>query len=116
MFKKCAKGAETPRFRRGTEAPKPTPWWAVRPCLADDKPATFHRFIEEDRALFSINCFHPESVYDKMTRRFKTEGVIPPGCSTEILRTTFALVEYADGSVGKVKPELIQFLDKEGKA
>ena len=115
MFGKCARGAETPRFRRGTEAPKPAPRFTPRPCLADDKPATFHRFIEESQVLFQINYFVPERADHQLVRRFKTEGVIPPGCSTETVRTTFALVEYADGSVGKVKPELIQVLDrKEG--
>ena len=53
-----------------------------RPCLADDKPAVFHRWVDESGLL---------------------------------LCTTLALVEYPDGSVGMVKPELIQFLDrKEG--
>lgn len=113
MFRKCGKGAETPRFRKCTEAPRPL--YKLRPCLADEKPATFHRFIEEDRAMLRINCYHPERVYNQLIRRFKEEGVIHPGCSTEIIRETLALVEYPDGSVGKVKPELIQFLDrKEG--
>lgn len=54
----------------------------LRPCLADDKPATFHRWVDESGLL----------------------------CCT-----TLALVEYPDGSVGMVKPELITFLDrKEG--
>ena len=50
-----------------------------RPCLADEKPATFHRWVDESGLL----------------------------CCT-----TLALVEYPDGSVGMVKPELIQFLDR----
>lgn len=32
---------------------------------------------------------------------------------TDVLGETFAIVEYQDGSVGKVKPELVTFLDKE---
>ena len=87
----------------------------LRPCEVDGKFCWFHRFIEEDRALLSLNCYHPEDVLARLTRIFNEEGVVRPGCSTEIIRETFALVEYPDGSVGKVKPELVQFLDrKEG--
>ena len=83
-----------------------------RPCLADEKPATFHRFIEENRALFRINCFVPERADRALVRRFNEEGVIPPGCSTEILRETLALVEYPDGSLGRVDPVKVCFTDK----
>lgn len=58
----------------------------IRPCLADDKPAMFHRWVEESGNVICAD-------YIRRTRE------------------TFALVEYPDGSVGKVKPELIMFLD-----
>lgn len=57
----------------------------LRPCLVDDKPATFHRWVEE-------GLMWAEKL--------------------ETVRTCLALVEYPDGSVGKVKPELITFLDR----
>lgn len=83
-----------------------------RPCLADDKPATFHRWVDEDKALLKINCFMRPEETERAVRTFKEEGWYPNTCSTERVRTCFALVEYPDGSVGKVKPELIQFLDR----
>lgn len=86
-----------------------------RPCLADDKPATFHRWVEEETALLRIGCFMKPEGQLQMVRRFREEGVIDGTSTIEKLRTCSALVEYADGSVGRVKPELIQFLDrKEG--
>ena len=49
-----------------------------------------------------------------LLRRFRENGVVPVGCSAEITRHSFALVEYPDGSVGKVDPALVHFLDGKG--
>ena len=87
----------------------------LRPCLADSKPATFHLWAEEDTAMLQVDTLlHPKDLV-QVYREFNRSGVAGAGSHIEKLRTCFALVEYADGSVGKVKPELIQFLDrKEG--
>lgn len=61
----------------------------TRLCEADGKPATFHRWVDEDAVHFS------------------------DGAPFGIVRRTGALVEYLDGSVGIVRPELVTFLDKE---
>lgn len=131
MFWKCNKRAETPRFRR------PRPWkydeWISspsgqlyyqqamagvarrdikhRPCLADGKPATFHRWVEEDQALLQIHHFMRPVDQEKIVARFREEGVIDNSATIERLRNCFALIEYQDGSMGKVKPELLQFID-----
>jgi hypothetical protein len=80
-----------------------------RPCEVDGRPALFHRWIEADRALVRINSYVDASMRDVLLRRCREEGVILPGCYTEVLRETFALVEYTDGTIAKVKPELIRF-------
>lgn len=84
---------------------------ALRPCLADGKSALFHRWADEDKGLLRINAFTRPEEQDILSRRFREEGIVPHCCSMDALRTTTALVEYPDGSVGRVKPELIQFLD-----
>ena len=86
----------------------------VRPCLADDKPATFHRWVDETRGLLHINALVTPIEREMIYRDFQSTGVAGPHCSIEPERNVFALVEYPDGSVGKVKPELIQFLDRKG--
>lgn len=88
----------------------------ARPCEVDGRPALFHRWVEEDRALlrFETMIHHDERKY--VEYRFHEAGVIPPGCSTEVIRETFALVEYRDGTIAKVSPELIRFVDKEGQS
>lgn len=93
---------------------RPSPVADLRPCLADEKPAVFHRWVDEDRGLLQIKALVKPRERDMLHRQFRDEGIIPSCGSMEALRCTFALVEYPDGSVGKVKPELIQFLDREG--
>lgn len=86
-----------------------------RPCLADGKPATFHRWVDEDKALLRIDRFLRPEDQLMIFRRFQESGVVDAGAEIVKVRTCSALVEYPDGSVGKVKPELITFLDrKEG--
>lgn len=85
-----------------------------RPCLADGKPATFHRWVDEDKGLLRVNAFTRDEERERLNRVFRDDGIIPQCCSLEALRATLALVEYPDGSVGRVKPELVQFLDREG--
>ena len=104
MFGKLAKGAGAPR-----------PRCSIRPCLADGKPGLFHRWVDVDQTLLKINAFVNAEAQERYARTFRDDGVVPHCCSLEVVRCTFALVEYPDGSVGRVKPELIQFLDrKEG--
>ena len=83
-----------------------------RPCLADGKPATFHRWVDEEKALLHLNLFMNPREQELHVRRFREEGVLEGPNSIEKLCVVCALVEYPDGSVGKVKPELVQFLDR----
>ena len=85
----------------------------LRPCEADGKPAMFHRWVDEDQALLLVNVFCREDDMRQLLHNMDRHGIIPSGCSSEVVRHNFALVEYPDGSVGKVAPELIQFTDRE---
>ena len=121
MFVRCVKktGAETPRFRKGTEAPPPRPWPGfvdlLRPCEVDGKVCRFHRFVEEDRLLLKVNSFHKPDLGDAVRRRAYEEGIIDPSCTTEVMRATRALIEWPDGALSTVAIERVTFLDrKEG--
>ena len=83
-----------------------------RPCEVDGHPALFHRWIEEDRALLQVECFVDEHQLDMIVRRFHEVGLALPGYHYEVIRETFALVEYQDGTIATVKPELIRFTDR----
>lgn len=83
----------------------------LRPCLVDDKPATFHRWVEEDKGVLRVNGFISPTEQDRLIRRFREDGICPQGCSIETLHEIKALIEWPDGSVGMVAPRLVQFLD-----
>lgn len=85
----------------------------ARPCEVDGVPALFHRWIEEDRALLKIDRFCNPGEANAIYRDFRAEGLVPAGCRVNIVRETFALVEYRDGTIDKVKPEQIRFTERE---
>jgi hypothetical protein len=87
----------------------------ARPCEVDGRPALFHRWIEEDRALLQFNAVVTPGDANAVFRDFDARGIVPPFCHTEVLRETLALVEYRDGTLDKVKPEQIRFTGKEGQ-
>lgn len=63
----------------------------ARPCEVDGVPALFHRWVEGSRV---INL---DVIAFKM----------------DVLHNTYALVEYRDGTVGKVEPERVRFVREE---
>ena len=85
----------------------------LRPCLVDGKPATFHRWVEEDKALLKVKSFIGPEEIEASVARFHQYGVMDHSCDIEKLRTFYALVEYEGGTVSKVQPELIRFTDRE---
>lgn len=84
----------------------------LRPCEVDGKPCLFHRWIDEDKAVLEIGMLVKQETLDAWRYAFNESGAVPPASTVKILRHTYALVEYPDGSVGKVEPELVRFLDR----
>lgn len=87
----------------------------ARPCEVDGRPALFHRWVDDDRALLHINTYCNPEEMARINYQFQQDGIIRSGCSTEVIRKTYALVEYPGGTVHLVDPLLITFTDKEGK-
>lgn len=96
----------TPIFKRPELEP-------FRPCEADGKPAIFHRWVEEDKALLQMERFMTMEDAEEIKQTFDRCGYAVTGAHIEKVRQTFALVEYVDGTVGKVEPEKIKFTDKD---
>lgn len=98
----------TPKFNRPELEP-------FRPCEADGKPAIFHRWVEEDKALLQLESFMTYETAKQIKETFHSEGIAPANADIKVISQTFALVEYEDGTVGKVEPEKIKFTDVRGK-
>lgn len=89
---------------------KAKPGKEARLCEVDGRPAFFHRWIEDDRALLNFNAFLPSREIERVREEFEKLHTIPHECSVKVLRATFALVEYIDdGTVSRVRPELVVF-------
>lgn len=86
--------------------------FGLRPCLVYGKPAMFHRWVDEDRALLKVDRFMRPEDRDRVFQMFQETGVADCVSTIEKLRTCLALVEYPDGTVSKVKPEAVRFLDR----
>ena len=84
----------------------------TRPCVAAGKSAMFHRWVEDEKALLKINVFLRQEHRDEIVRRFREDGECGPECSIEKQRVCMGLVEYPDGSVARIAPEAIRFLDR----
>lgn len=83
-----------------------------RICEVDGETCVFHRFVDEDRALLHINCMLRDEECREINHRFRRDYIVPPMTSPEIVRNTYALVEFPDGTLKKVEPDKIRFLDK----
>lgn len=85
-----------------------------RRCEVDGKTGCwFHRFIEEDEVLLKANAFMRKEVLDMGASHILKKGITDPTFTVEKIRKVHALVEFPDGSLGRVKPELVTFLDRE---
>lgn len=69
---------------------------------------------KQKRTLLRVESLVSAKTVTTIHTRFRADGVVPPGCSIDVIRETFALVEFPDGTIAKVKPELVRFVVEEG--
>lgn len=83
-----------------------------RPCLVDGKKkALFHKWVTEDELVLKCDAHFRENRLAELVNRYHKTLTIPLGMSTLKISSTFALVELEDGTIIKVKPLSIKFLD-----
>lgn len=74
-----------------------------RPCEVDGRPALFHRWVEDFMDLVQLNAHTSPEDQVRLVDRLRDRRVYQ----------TLALVEYRDGTIDKVDPLLVRFVDVE---
>ena len=88
-----------------------------RPCLVyRDREALFHRWVEADKVIFKIDRGFKEGslkdLLNRITTMYKEHNAIYcPYVKIEKIKIFYGIVENGDGSIEKVDPENIKFLD-----
>ena len=88
----------------------------ARPCEVDGRPALLHRWIEEEDALLKMPRGMSEETYEDILQLYYDRKIILSACEVTTTRHTRALVEYRDGTIAKVDPERIRFVEEVGQA
>ena len=88
-----------------------------RPCLVYGyREALFHRWVEADKVIFKIDRGFKEGslkdLLNRITTMYKEHNAIySPYVKIEKIKIFYGIVENGDGSIEKVDPENIKFLD-----
>lgn len=83
----------------------------LRPCVVGNRAGMFHRWIDKEQEIITINLILNKKDLDKTIKEYETTGFLPKGSSVQVMRNTFGLVEYEDGTVYAVDPVTIRFTD-----
>lgn len=90
-----------------------------RQCKVLGVKALFHRYVDDVKILFKNNVVTPQHVadglIDKHRKLIEELNIIPRGFDVEKVSATLALVEFEDGTVQKVDPTDVKFLDTKEK-
>jgi hypothetical protein len=82
-----------------------------RPCVVNGKNALFHRWIDVDQGVIKFGASIPSDKMQLVRKTFDDTSVLPVGCDMATLRTTYAVVEFEDGTIKEVNPGDVKFLD-----
>lgn len=83
-----------------------------RPCEVDGSKAWYHGLVQADQAMLKADAYVGKpGAFTACHREFSATGRIPMYCDLVVVRRTFAMVEYLDGTVSKVDPEKVRFID-----
>lgn len=88
-----------------------------RSCEVRGVKALFHRYVEDTEIYIKNELIHPaqEKRLEWLKSMIREDNIVPRGCDIEKINKTLALVEYGDGTVHKVDPTIVKFLDTKEK-
>lgn len=82
-----------------------------RPCEVDGSKAWYHGLVHCDRTVVRVDGKLSSIQSSIIERKLQHQRVFPGDCQMHVERRTYAMVEYLDGSVAKVDPEQVHFID-----
>ena len=85
-----------------------------RHCYASNKKALFHKWIDIDEVLVKINgCVSSDDLrkINEIIDTIITNNVYSSNFNTEVIKRTYAIVEYEDGTIDYIDPKSIRFID-----
>lgn len=85
---------------------------STRPCYYLEEKATFHRWVDETKLILKFDVMLPMKDMWQLKRDYEDLGIVPNSANVVPLTTTFALIEMRDGSMKKVPPEEIRFVNE----
>jgi hypothetical protein len=89
---------------------------SYRPCMVGgDKEALFHDWIFEDEVFINFNGVVKPYEMRRIAKSVREYGVVPNMAYTTPVKKTYGLVEFRDGTIQKVNPLDIRFLDSDEK-
>lgn len=86
----------------------------LRQCYANNRKALFHKWIDIDEVLVKLNgCVRPNDLrkINENIDTIITNNVYSSNFNTEVIKRTYAIVEYEDGTIDYVDPKSIRFID-----
>ena len=86
----------------------------TRPCYVKGRKGLFHRWIEKEDFYIKTNMRISNNLFDNIRKIVKENGAVPDGFETDIVKNTYALIEFEDGHMEEIPPTTITFLDSRG--
>lgn len=82
-----------------------------RPCEVNGSKAWYHGLVHSDKTIVQAGSNLSGTERVNIERAVKMGLIIPSEHRLCVVRQTFAMIEYLDGSVSKVDPEKVHFID-----
>lgn len=83
----------------------------LRPCYIDGKKALFHRWNKRTDILLQSKNIMSSNDLEIVTRKARESNNVPSFLFSKMITNLYAIVEYEDGTVGEVEPNMVRFCD-----
>lgn len=83
----------------------------LRPCKVSGRKGWFHRWANESIPLLKFTSVYSPERKSQIIKEYHELGIISDGATFYEIPIFYGIVEFEDGTIEKVSPEQITFLD-----